>query len=153
MARKSATGKRPHELTLELFNKSFSLTPTEIEDFVGTGPYAAKHVWFLRKLGHDIAVNKNGRTVVSYTYISGPDTSVQAAAKPVVVKEKKEKVVKAKPASTKKKTIEIEDEPTRNMPMFETKDEVEKTFGTSGAVASYTVDPDWDSVSDVRDLI
>lgn len=79
MARNS--GKRPHELTLDLFAQNATQTPTEIDAFVKNGPYSSKHIWFLRKLGYDISVNKQGRTVLSYTY-NGVGTATAAAAKP-----------------------------------------------------------------------
>ena len=76
------TGKRPHELTLDLFAQNVTLTPTEIDAYVKNGPYSSKHIWFLRKLGHDISVIKVGRTVVSYTY-NGVGTATPTAPKPV----------------------------------------------------------------------
>ena len=76
------TGKRPHELTLDLFAQNFTQTPAEIDAFVKNGPYSSKHIWFLRKLGHDISVSKVGRTVLSYTY-NGTGTSAPTAPKPV----------------------------------------------------------------------
>lgn len=103
------TGKRPHELTLDLFAQNATQTPSEIDAYVKNGPYASKHIWFLRKLGHDITVNKDGRTVLSYTY-NGPGTSTPTAPKaakapkrqvadPVAAKQNKLRpaAVKAKP--------------------------------------------------------
>jgi len=74
------TGKRPHELTLDLFAQNVTQTPAEIDAFVKNGPYSSKHIWFLRKLGHDISVSKVGRTVLSYTY-NGTGTSAPTAPK------------------------------------------------------------------------
>lgn len=137
------TGKRPHELALELFAKQPTVSPTDLEKHVGNGPYASKHVWFLRKLGHDIAINKEGRTVVSYTYNGiGTATVVSKQAKgvgkvkPVSKAEERRQKAAQKPFQVKKPA-----------------DEVEATFGSSGAATSYTVDPDWDAVEDVKSLL
>lgn len=137
------TGKRPHELALELFAKQPTVSPTELEKHVGNGPYSSKHVWFLRKLGHDITVNKEGKTVVSYTY-NGIGTASAAVAKPAKAKKvsklvSKAHVYEAKPVVKGSKSTII--------------DEVEATFGSSGAASSYSVDPDWDAVDNVKALL
>lgn len=75
------TGKRPHELTLELFAKQATVTPSEIDAYVNVGAYSSKHIWFLRKQGYDISVTRNGRNVVSYTY-NGQGTATPAEPKP-----------------------------------------------------------------------
>lgn len=156
MARHS--GKRPHELTLDLFATKATVTPSEIEKFVGTGPYAAKHVWFLRKLGHDISVSKQGRTVMSYTY-NGVGTASPVVPKAVKAA-KPAKTPKAAAPKTASKSVMTKDEIKKAtaalMAKRKPKDEVEETFGSSGAIASsYSVDPDWDSAEnlDVRSLV
>lgn len=140
------SGKRPHELTLELFAKGAVQTPSEIDAFVGNGPYASKHIWFLRKLGHDITINKNGRTVVSYVY-NGVGTATAVASKPAKVA-----VAKAKPApvaKTVKQKIAVPSAKPKRV------DAVTKQFGSSGEVSSFGVDADWDSMEgvDVRSLV
>lgn len=133
------TGKRPHELALEILKPGVTLTPTEIEKHVGNGPYASKHIWFLRKLGHDITVNKEGRTVLSYTY-NGMGTAQPAAPK------------KAKPAKAAKPMSRAEER--RQTAAKKAIDKTEETFGSTGAVKSYSVDPDWDAVEgDVKALL
>lgn len=133
------TGKRPHELALELFAKKPTVSPSELEAHVGNGPYASKHIWFLRKLGHDILINKDGRTVVSYTYNgAGTATSKPAKAAAKSVSKAEERRVKAA-----QKPYEVKSP----------KDEVEAAFGSSGAATSYSVDPDWDAVEDVKTLL
>lgn len=131
------SGKRPHELALELFAKKATISPSELEAHVGNGPYASKHIWFLRKLGHDILINKDGRTVVSYTY-NGSGSAAAVAAKPAKV---------AKPAKAKKAAA------IKPYEVKAPKDEVEAQFGSSGAASSYSVDPDWDAVEDVKSLL
>lgn len=131
-------GKRPHELALEMFAKQATITPTELEKHVGNGPYASKHIWFLRKQGHDITVNKDGRTVVSYTY-NGDVTAPVPVAKA------------AKPAKVAKPVSKAEER--RQNAAKKPIDEVEATFGSSGAATSFSVDPDWDAVEDVKALL
>lgn len=98
MARTKASAKRPHEIALEVLKPGVVITPTELEKHVGNGPYASKHIWYLRKLGHDITVNKDGRTVVSYVY-NGPghssSTQSKAKAAPAPVSKAEERRTKA----------------------------------------------------------
>lgn len=150
------TSKRPHELALEILKPGVTVTPDELEKHVGNGPYAAKHVWFLRKLGHDITVNKNGRTVVSYTY-NGVNTAQPVPEKPAPAPAKA-KPAKAKVAKPSKpaKVVEVEDEddvPVMDRGSRKPVDDVEDTFGSTGALAA--VDADWDSVEglDLKKLI
>jgi hypothetical protein len=160
-------GKRPHELTLELFAQNASQTPSEIDAFVKNGPYSSKHIWFLRKLGHDISVNKQGRTVVSYTY-NGPGTSTAVVPKPVKAA-KPAKV--AKPKAVKTAKVEKTDEQikaanlakmqavTAKMNKVKQKaaakkikriDYVEKELGSTGEIAtSFSIDNGWDSIDGV----
>lgn len=144
------SGKRPHELTLELFAKGAVQTPSEIDAFVGNGPYASKHIWFLRKLGHDITINKNGRTVVSYVY-NGVGTATAVAPKPA-------KVAKAKPAKVAVPAVAKTKAVKSAAASFMAKrkaDAVTKQFGSSGEVSSFGVDADWDSMEgvDVKSLV
>jgi hypothetical protein len=143
------TGKRPHELALEILKPGVVVSPTELEKYVGNGPYAGKHIWFLRKLGHDISIQKNGRTVVSYIYNSGPVAPPQtmevqqAAVVPAKVaanKVKKVAAVKGKKPKAPKKVVKGKKE-----------DPVEKSFGSTGEVSSFSVDPDFDHV-DLEDF-
>jgi hypothetical protein len=96
------TGKRPHEITLELFEKNPTLTPTEIDAAVGVGNYSSKHIWFLRKLGYDITVNKSGRNVLSYVY-HGPGSAVVVTSKTKPVVEVPGMLAAAPPKPMKKK--------------------------------------------------
>ena len=151
------TGKRPHEMTLELFATKATLTPKEIDDHVKNGPYAAKHIWFLRKHGHDISVNKDGRSVVSYTYNGTVDLSMIKAKAPAKAKTKAKAAAPAKakaPAPVKEKDAPAPAaKKSKKVVMKKPKkavDATEATFGTTGAV-SHAVDPDWDTV-DVSDL-
>jgi hypothetical protein len=172
------------DTVLALFKSETKLTPKQINDAVGRGNYAAKHVLYLKLSGHDIETEKQGRSVVSYTY-KGLDANFDASVKPVdrraktmlatkvvpksVVAKAKDvakaaevpvpatKPVKAKTEKKAKKVVEIADVPVMDRAVKSRKkmDEVEETFGSSGSVGSYSVDPDWDSVNstDIRHLL
>lgn len=172
------TGKRPHELTLELFAQNATQTPSEIDAYVKNGPYASKHIWFLRKLGYDISVNKQGRTVVSYTY-NGVGTATPAAPKPAkVAKAPKRQVAdpvaakqnKLRPAAVKtaKTPEQIKADNLEKLKAVSAKitkikqkaaakkskrrdpiDDVIEQFGNDGSVGSVSVDPGWDSIDGV----
>ena len=171
------------DTVLALFKAETKLTPKQINDAVGRGNYAAKHVLYLKLSGHDIETEKQGRSVVSYTY-KGLDPNFDASVKPVdrraktmlatkvvpksVVAKAAEvpvpampvpatKVAKVKTEKKAKKVVEIADVPVMDRAVKSRKkmDEVEETFGSSGSVGSYSVDPDWDSVNstDIRHLL
>lgn len=172
------TGKRPHELTLELFAKNATQTPTKIDAYVKNGPYSSKHIWFLRKLGHDIAVNKDGRTVVSYTY-NGPGTATPTASKPAKVA-KPSKRQTADPVAAKaiiKSTVgedrrriksaavktaeQIKAANLEKMKAVSAKRKIKKTVvinddnEVSDVTTSYSIDPAWDSTDglDIKKLV
>jgi len=165
------------DLALDLFKSKGTVTPDQINKHVGKGNYASKYVLYLKLAGHDITTTKQGRTVVSYTYVGinpNVDTSVKAAdrragsmltgksvvkaAKPAPVKaakpepKKTAKPAKEKPAAKPIMTKEeIKKATAAIMALREkdknVKDEVTKVLGSSGAVSSYGVDADWDSTS------
>ena len=62
---------------LQVIKMGVPVTPSEINAHVGDGNYASKHVWYLRKLGFDITIQKSGRSVASYTLIKEPDNAEQ----------------------------------------------------------------------------
>lgn len=175
------------DTVLALFKAETELTPKQINDAVGRGNYAAKHVLYLKLAGHGIETEKQGRSVVSYTY-KGLDPNFDASVKPAdrraktmlvpksktvtkpvpVVAESVEvksvkatKTVKAKAVKKPKVVVthadEDDDVPVMDRAVKSRKkiDEVEETFGSSGSVGSYSVDPDWDSVNstDIRHLL
>lgn len=123
------------------------VTPQELNDYLAVGKYASKYVLYMKIAGHQVNTVKNGKTVLKYVYVSGPDVEVAPApvAKPAPVKTKVGKPVKVKPA----KTIVIEDD----VPVMDHSrksrrnvDGVEAVFGSTGNVGSYSVDRDWDEV-------
>lgn len=151
----ASNGVRPEIRALGVIQLNKPVTPSEINNHVGTGDYAAKYISFLKtRYGCTFTIQKDGKKVVSYTLVGEPENiadlrsaspkvakakSVKSAKKVVAKKQKVAKV--AKKSNYKKKEL----------------DEVEETFGSSGNIAggSYSVDPDWDAISheDVSKLI
>lgn len=102
----ASNGIRPEIRALAVLQLGKTVTPAEVNDYVGTGDYAAKYVSFLNtRYGFTITANKDGRKVVSYTVIAEPDNAadlrsqqpkapkVKAAKAPKVAKVKAPKVV------------------------------------------------------------
>jgi len=58
---------------LQIMPMGVPVTPTQINDHIGKGNYASKHVLYLKILGYDFDTNKDGRSVVSYTLTKVPD--------------------------------------------------------------------------------
>lgn len=145
----------------ELFVKEGSLTPAQIEKVVGKAKYVSKYVLYLRLAGHEIVTHKSGRTVDKFTYtgvsnkVTKKPTERRASdlknpapvSKPAVSKPVVSKPAAAVQVSSKAKTPKAPQKPKLK------KDEVESTFGTTGAVSS-SVDADWDKVdiSDFRSM-
>ena len=164
------------DTVLALFKAETNLTPKQINDAVGRGNYAAKHVLYLKLAGHDIEATKDGRSVVNYTYkginpnvdvtVKAADrrvkdiltTTVKIAAVPIPAQVTKEKpvVVKA-PAKKPKVVVSHIDEDEDDVPVMDRGrksskrvDDVEATFGSSGSIGSYSVDADWDQVDELN---
>ena len=127
------------DLALDLFKSKGTVTPDQINKHVGKGNYASKYVLYLKLAGHDITTTKQGRTVVSYTYVGinkNVDTSIKAAdrragsmltGKPVVKTEnsapKSVSVKAAKPEP--KKTAKPAKEKSSEKPVM-TQEEIKK---------------------------
>lgn len=135
---------------LEAFVAKGTLTPNEVANVVGKAKYVSKYVLYLRLAGHDIVTHKDGRSVTKYVY---EGSSVKVTTKAVDRRAGgpgSNKVVKApKPVKAPKEKPDKVEKPVKEKktakPVKEKVDEVEKTFGSTGAV-SYNVDADWDAV-------
>jgi hypothetical protein len=135
---------------LEAFVAKGTLTPNEVANVVGKAKYVSKYVLYLRLAGHDIVTHKDGRSVTKYVY-EGSSVKVTTKAvdrraggpgsNKVVKAPKPDKAPKEKPVKAEKPVKEKK----AAKPVKEKVDEVEKTFGSTGAV-SYNVDADWDAV-------
>ena len=160
-------------LALQLFDKiGKAVTPSEINAHVGRGDYAAKYISFLRgRHGFEFSVQKDGRTVLSYTLISEPDNaadvramatgsgSVKAAkaAKPKAAKTAKPKASKPVKARQSKQTASAPvKKAARNVLKERADKEADallaeigmKNAGEYGG-GTYSVDPDWDSMDGI----
>jgi len=68
----ASNGIRPEYRALAVIQLNKPVTPTEINDCVGTGDYAAKYISFLRRDGFVFDTTKDGRKIVAYTLIAEP---------------------------------------------------------------------------------
>ena len=126
------------------------VTPQELNDYLAVGNYASKYVLYMKIAGHQVNTVKNGRTVLKYVYVSGPDVEVVSAPVTKTVSAKTNVSKPVKPVNVKPvKTIVIEDD----VPVMDHSrksrrhvDSVEAVFGSTGNVGSYSVDRDWDEV-------
>jgi len=144
------------------------VTPSQINKAAGNGDYAAKYIMLMRKYyGFDITVQKNGKSVVSYTVVREPEnvaelraytgrekTSAKApaktkAAKPAATKSAKKtktpEQIKAANLATMKKVGQKQTK--NNTKVNKIVDEVENSLGTTGEIAtSYSIDHGWDAI-------
>ena len=168
----------PQLRVLALFQRKPELTPDEIDQHVGRGPYASKYVCFLKALGHNIDTVKDGRQVLRYVYAGMRTLPLGAPKRPV---SEQPKIVKADTKEPRKpKTKKVKAPPTeeeiraKNLTLMRKillkkkpkkvakasrtiyGDIVEQEFGSTGEIAkSYNIDKDWDSVEglDIQELI
>ena len=162
-----------HLRALELFQKQDTVTPQELNDFVGAGNYASKYVCYLKLEGHEIVANKQGRTIVSYTYVGAGDSATKEykwvapakrGAAPAAPKAKKTaapkvKAVKvAKPVKVRqsKQTAQPAQKAARNVLKERADKEAEAILADLGmrtggeyAGGTYSIDPDWDSMDGI----
>ena len=99
---------------LEICKMNKAVTPTEINDYIGKGNYASKHVLYLRGHGYEFSVVKDGRNVASYTLIKVPADHEQLIAA-AANKKNKVKVVKAKAPKTIAKVLGLSKTETKKI--------------------------------------
>lgn len=166
-----STGKRPEYRALEIMKVGAPVTPSELDKHVGTGAYSSKYMSFLKRDGFVITVNKDGRSVVSYTLVSSPEADKLpkgAFDRPTVTTQKvsAKKAPKAKAvtktkakAKAKVKVIPVDTsafvlpEKKKVAARKAPRDTVEETFGDTGEVAggSFSIDGGFDEL-DPREL-
>lgn len=156
----ASNGVRPEYRALAVIKLNKPVTPKEINDYVGTGDYAAKYISFLRRDGFVFDCTKDGRRIVSYTLVGEPKNveyfrnmqpKQKAAAPAKQTKSLKVVSVKLSPQATK-----LSKAAAAKVSAKKKVDAVEKTFGSSGEIASsYAVDNGWDSMDnvDVKDFL
>jgi hypothetical protein len=164
---------------LHLFKMGASVMPSEISDLVrpagSTKDYSAKYITFLRLLGFDFSVVKEGRKIVSYTVtvvpanVSSLENVAPKAPKvkapkepkapkaPKVKAPKAEKAPKAKKAAAAKKSapkIARGGNPENLAKLKEIgkkfkKESFEEVLEEEVAPTTFSVDGDWDSLEGV----
>lgn len=159
-------GLPAHLRALELFKTQATVTPAELDKFVGAGAYASKYVCYLKNDGHEITVNKQGRTVVSYTYVSEGDSASRSnkwvapakrGAAPAARKQKATVVKTAKPVKVRQsKQTAPASKAARNVLQERADKEADAILAQLGlkdageiSHGSYSVDPDWDSMDGI----
>ena len=160
-------------LALQLFDQvGKAVTPSEINDHVGRGDYAAKYISFLRgRHGFEFSVQKDGRTVVSYTLVSEPDNAADVRAMATgsgnvkAAKATKPKAAKAAKPKASKPVKVRQSKQTASAPVKKAARNVLKERADKEADAllaeigmknageygggTYSVDPDWDSMDGI----
>lgn len=125
--------KTKNEIVLDLLVPGKKVAPENINAALG-GPYAARYISALRKLGYDIQSVKEGRNVVAYMMAA-------AAAEEVVEEEVLE---------------DEEDEILETTSADDESDDEEEVapLAASESETGYSVSEDWDNYEgDVRDLV
>lgn len=134
---------------IHLIGQGKAVTPTEISSIVrpagSTKDYSAKYITFLRLLGFDFTVQKDGRKIVSYTCIVEPSNAADIRAISPKSKSAKTKTVKAAPTKPVKSVEKV-----KSSNLAKIKSVGEKLISTNEpGISTYTVDEDWDSVDNV----
>lgn len=150
---KASNGVRPEIRALGVIELNKAVSPTEINAFVGTGNYAAKYITFLRRLGFEFETTKDGRAVTAYILVKEPANAADLrSAKPKVKQPKVAKPKAAKAKVVKKAKVKVK-VPTVDVKAVKAAASPRKPIKSNGEVASFNVDPDWDSVGDVSKLV
>ena len=173
MSKSTGIGKRGEYRALEIMEIGKAVTPSEIDAHVANGAYSSKYMSFLKRDGFVIQVNKDGRSVVSYTLISKPDDAkLPRGAFDRTRKAKVAKVKAAKPTKAKAKVKAVKPTKVKVKPVVDTsenlvlpakkvaakkapkvRDIVEDTFADNGETngGSFSVDSGFDDF-DPREL-
>ena len=124
---KSLGGVKGEIKALEIIQLNKPVTPQEIEDYVGTGPYASKYIFILRRKNFVFDTTKDGRVITSYILVAEPENADEIrATKPKVAKVKAKAKAAAK-MKTASKVVECKPKPTNKyVPEFD--GEVEEDF-------------------------
>ena len=131
---KSLGGVKGEIKALEIIQLNKPVTPQEIEDYVGTGPYASKYIFILRRKNFVFDTTKEGRVITSYILVAEPENADEIrATKPKVPKTRT--TAKKKAAAKKEKAVKAK-ATTKYVPEFE-----------------YDVEEDFDAIENIRALI
>lgn len=153
----ASNGIKPELRALAVLKMGARVTPTEINDCVGTGDYASKYISKLRtRYGFEFAVEKDDRTVVAYVMTAEPANAEELRnMKP---KEKVVKVKEDKPRKPRKVNRAFNAMPVKvkktDKDAVKVLDDLGLTKRGAGEVGNYSVDADWDDYSaPIRDYI
>ena len=72
-----SNGIPPQVRALAVIKLGVPVTPSKINECVDTGNYASKWILYLKIMGFEFEVKKDGRSVVSYTMISEPKNAAE----------------------------------------------------------------------------
>lgn len=142
--------------------KGKEVTPTELNDQLGVGNYASRHVWILKNiLGCTIDVKKNGRNVVGYVLTAHPEKEPdELKGRAKKVKTATKKVAKKSVAPSETKKVETKAKPVKKVAkkpakVFKAKKEVD-VGGTEETrepvISNIAIDQDFDNI-DVNDVM
>jgi len=132
-----SNGIPPQVRALAVIKLGVPVTPSKINKCVDTGNYASKWILYLKIMGFEFEVKKDGRNVVSYTMISEPKNAAELRAMQPKVSNVK------KPAKVAEIITVVPKKPVNNLTKI--KAAAEKLAAKTGS----TVDPSWDSIDGV----
>ena len=137
-----SNGIPPQVRALAVIKLGVPVTPSKINECVDTGNYASKWILYLKIMGFEFEVKKDGRSVVSYTMISEPKNAAELRAMQPKVSNVKKPVKVAEINIVPKK-------PVNNLAKI--KAAAEKLAATNVPA----VDPAWDSIDgiDIKKLV
>lgn len=163
---------------LQIMPIGVPVTPTQINDHIGKGNYASKHVLYLKILGYDFDTNKDGRSVVSYTLTKVPDNhqvlinnasgkgtktkapKVAKVAKTPIIAAPAPKAAKTKAPKKVANKKSVADIKAANLAKLKAvgqrfKTEQVQVLTEAPASTSFSIDNDWDSVEglDLKNLL
>lgn len=139
-----SNGIPPQVRALAVIKLGVPVTPSEINKCVDTGNYASKWILYLKIMGFEFEVKKDGRSVVSYTMISEPKNAAELRAM-----QPKSSNVKKPAKASPPKIIIVPKKPVNNLAKI--KAAAEKLAATNVPA----VDPAWDSVDgvDIKQIV
>lgn len=149
----ASNGIRPQYRALDIIKLNVPVTPGEINEYVGTGDYAAKYVSFLRRDGFVFATTRSGRSIVSYELIAEPTNAAQfrnQTGKNKIAKAPVSKV--AKPVKKNYSNL-VADAPVKKL-LKDIGLDLNSGAKENGELGNFAIDRDFDSYDgDLTDLI
>ena len=139
-----SNGIPPQVRALAVIKLGVPVTPSEINKCVDTGNYASKWILYLKIMGFEFEVKKDGRNVVSYTMISEPKNAAELRAMQPKVSN-----VKTPAKSSSPKINIVPKKPVNNLA------KIKAVAAKLAAKNVPTVDPAWDSIDgiDIKQIV